>query len=257
MEEQPKRTEEAADQSLQKIRQKTQQASGWKLREQERLAHKLERVGSPSQNTEDFMAQMEMPDFDLTTESAKPVELLSDESCDDQSDSPKLPPVILISGMQQQERVEYSAVVEQLGGTVLDKQQFDPACTHLVVGQPTRNEKFLAAVATGRWVLHKSYFLACRQEGRFVREEDHEWGNPTMSSLLSNMNAQTNKLAAAAHKWRKRVQDMKKSDMDMLVSGVTNVLKPEFIAAHLTDSPAPCPEEFTPPEVLALKNRKL
>lgn len=32
----------------------------------------------------------------------------------------------------------------------------------------TRNEKFLASLAAGKWVLHKSYFEACRQEQRFV-----------------------------------------------------------------------------------------
>ena len=38
--------------------------------------------------------------------------------------------------------------------------------------KPSRNEKFLAAVATGRWVLHKSYLIACASEGRFVRVRD-------------------------------------------------------------------------------------
>ena len=37
------------------------------------------------------------------------------------------------------------------------------------LGTPTRNEKFLAAVATGKWVLHKSYFQACEQESHFVQ----------------------------------------------------------------------------------------
>lgn len=91
---------------------------------------------------------------------------------------------------------------------MLDGQNFDPTCTHLVIGNPptliwlffppvlwdteppsfflilmhllncifvylagvpARNEKFLACVASGKWVLHKSYFEACRQEGKFVQ----------------------------------------------------------------------------------------
>ena len=37
-----------------------------------------------------------------------------------------------------------------------------------VSGNPTRNEKYLAALATGKWVLHKSYLEACRVEKGFV-----------------------------------------------------------------------------------------
>jgi topoisomerase (DNA) II binding protein 1 len=39
----------------------------------------------------------------------------------------------------------------------------------VILGNPARNEKFLASVASGKWVLHKSYFEACRQEGKFVQ----------------------------------------------------------------------------------------
>ena len=39
---------------------------------------------------------------------------------------------------------------------------------YLLTGSVTRNEKFLASIASGKWVLHKSYFEACRQEQRFV-----------------------------------------------------------------------------------------
>lgn len=96
---------------------------------------------------------------------------------------------------------------------MLDGQNFDPTCTHLVIGNPptliwsffspvlwdteppsfflilmhllncifvylagvpARNEKFLACVASGKWVLHKSYFEACRQEGKFVQVISHQ-----------------------------------------------------------------------------------
>ena len=39
---------------------------------------------------------------------------------------------------------------------------------YLFPGSVSRNEKFLASIASGKWVLHKSYFEACRQEQRFV-----------------------------------------------------------------------------------------
>ncbi|KAL8604271.1 hypothetical protein ACOMHN_023641 [Nucella lapillus] len=321
-------------------------------REKERLAHKLEMVCGPSQNTEDFMANMDMTDLDTTPKGAQsssrppahhvrsptpeapplafptatvlskvtspqPIELLSEESSESHAE-PTARPVILTSGMAPQERIEFAEVIERLGGTVLEKPQFDPSCTHVVVVKPSRNEKFLAAVATGRWVLHKSYLIACRQEGKFVREEDHEWGNPAMSHLMQSLDSQTYSLVGSAHKWRQRVQAMRKkqgsspgayqgwkvilltdrkrednfrrlltaggatvlsvrppftqveathcfvephrvklseSDLEALVTGVTHILKPEFIAAHLTDDPPPSPHNFTPPEVDALRHR--
>lgn len=58
------------------------------------------------------------------------------------------------------------------GGVVLEKQYFDPSCTHIVVGHPLRNEKFLASMAAGKWVLHRSYLEACRGAGCFVQACD-------------------------------------------------------------------------------------
>lgn len=55
-----------------------------------------------------------------------------------------------------------------LGGLVIEKQCFDPKCTHIVVGHPLRNEKYLASVAAGKWVLHRSYLEASRTAGHFV-----------------------------------------------------------------------------------------
>lgn len=35
-----------------------------------------------------------------------------------------------------QERDDYGVLVESLGGKMLDGQNFDPTCTHLVIGNP-------------------------------------------------------------------------------------------------------------------------
>lgn len=55
-----------------------------------------------------------------------------------------------------------------IGGIVLEKQCFDPSCSHIIVGLPLRNEKYLAAMAAGKWILHRSYLEACRAEGHFL-----------------------------------------------------------------------------------------
>ena len=56
-----------------------------------------------------------------------------------------------------------------LGGKYLDRDYFDVACSHLVVKKPARNEKFLASLASGKWILHTSYIEACRDEGVFIK----------------------------------------------------------------------------------------
>lgn len=58
-----------------------------------------------------------------------------------------------------------------------------------------RNEKCLASIAAGNWVLHKSYLEASRKAGHFVDEEPHEWGVEIPGEPLSN-------LAIAARRWR-------------------------------------------------------
>lgn len=60
-------------------------------------------------------------------------------------------------------------VFTPLGGVVLDKQSFDPSCSHIIVGTPLRNEKYLAAMAAGKWILHRSYLEACRSVGHFIQ----------------------------------------------------------------------------------------
>lgn len=56
-----------------------------------------------------------------------------------------------------------------LGGVVLEKQFFDQSCSHIIVGTPLRNEKYLAAMAAGKWILHRSYLEACRSVGHFIQ----------------------------------------------------------------------------------------
>ncbi|KAK3788086.1 hypothetical protein RRG08_009018 [Elysia crispata] len=215
--------------------------------EKEKLAHRLETVCAPSQNTEELLAGVDVPSDTSPTQarrtgkvgsnfdkrsptpeppplafplaqpsshvgSPQPVELLSEESSESRpADKPPTVPVFLISGMTNEERVDYSALVEQLGGRMVEIQHFDPAATHLVVGQPARNEKYLSCIASGKWVLHKSFFEACRKEGKFVREEEHEWGGDYMLGLMQNMTSQAKNLAAAAYKWRRKVAALREA----------------------------------------------
>nr|XP_008122710.1 PREDICTED: DNA topoisomerase 2-binding protein 1 [Anolis carolinensis] len=115
-----------------------------------------------------------------------------------------------LSSLNPQERIDYCHLIEQLGGVVLEKQCFDPSCTHTIVGHPLRNEKFLASMAAGKWVLHRSYLEACRAARCFVEEKDYEWGSNTILSVLSSINVIQKKLAIAAMRWRKTIQRTKR-----------------------------------------------
>ncbi|XP_064025913.1 DNA topoisomerase 2-binding protein 1 isoform X1 [Pogoniulus pusillus] len=110
-----------------------------------------------------------------------------------------------LSSLNPQERFDYCHLIEELGGVVLEKQCFDPSCTHIVVGHPLRNEKFLASMAAGKWVLHRSYLEACRGAGCFVQEEDYEWGSSSILNALPGIHVNQKKLALAAMRWRKRI----------------------------------------------------
>ncbi|NXJ60193.1 TOPB1 protein, partial [Rostratula benghalensis] len=110
-----------------------------------------------------------------------------------------------LSSLNPPERFDYCHLIEELGGIVLEKQCFDPSCTHIVVGHPLRNEKFLASMAAGKWVLHRSYLEACRGAGCFVQAQDYEWGSNSILNVLPGINVNQKKLALAAMRWRKKI----------------------------------------------------
>ncbi|XP_061130917.1 DNA topoisomerase 2-binding protein 1-A-like [Syngnathus typhle] len=115
----------------------------------------------------------------------------------------RTPPRFQMSSLAPQERIHYSHLIEELGGIILDKQSFDPTCSHIIVGTPLRNEKYLAAMAAGKWILHRSYLEACRSVGRFIPEEDYEWGSSSILDALPSISSQQRRLALAAMRWRK------------------------------------------------------
>ncbi|XP_043575384.1 DNA topoisomerase 2-binding protein 1 [Chiloscyllium plagiosum] len=111
-----------------------------------------------------------------------------------------------LSSLNPQERIDYCHLIEELGAVVLDRQCFDPSCTHIIVGQPLRNEKYLASMAAGKWVLHRSYLEACRAAAKFVQEENYEWGSSSILDVLPGISVQQKKLAVAAMRWRKNLE---------------------------------------------------
>ena len=61
-------------------------------------------------------------------------------------------------------------IISRLGASVATSGHLTPECTHLIAGgEPSRGEKFLAACASGRWVLRMDYLEACLAAGAHDR----------------------------------------------------------------------------------------
>ena len=67
-----------------------------------------------------------------------PVNLLDGTTLDQPETFALTPPKFQLSVMTPQEKIDYSALIEQLGGQVFDTVYFNPDCTHVVVGKPNR-----------------------------------------------------------------------------------------------------------------------
>lgn len=99
-------------------------------------------------------------------------------------------------------------MIQSLGGEVSTDSNFDETATHLLCIRPSRNEKMLGSIASGKWVLHCLYLQDSELEGKFVDEERYEWGNPLSKDVIPTPNNETEKaIAAAAHKWRLKLME--------------------------------------------------
>ncbi|XP_017886293.1 DNA topoisomerase 2-binding protein 1 isoform X2 [Ceratina calcarata] len=127
------------------------------------------------------------------------------EDCDsdgqrEQFESPKRPKFML-SGIK--DRTAYEDVIKRLGGDVSTDATFDMSASHVLCIRPSRNEKMLSSIATGKWILHCMYMRDCDQEGRFLDEEKYEWGNPKSKGIIPDPTGDIEEaIAAAAFRWR-------------------------------------------------------
>lgn len=56
----------------------------------------------------------------------------------------KPPPMFTLSTMSQQEKVNYGALIEDLGGVVFDTQFFNPKSRHTIAGQLNRSVEIVS-----------------------------------------------------------------------------------------------------------------
>ncbi|KAJ3611303.1 hypothetical protein NHX12_021319 [Muraenolepis orangiensis] len=208
--------------------------------ERAKLADNLQWPGSPSQHSDPVRPPQNRPSFRDSLTDSELVEMAAYDVTDQQvmtpleeepSDdllTPRAPSIAfplakpLLSSLSPQERIAYSLLIEELGGVVLDTQSFDHSCTHIIVGNPLRNEKYLAAMAAGKWILHRSYLEACRATGHFIQEEEYEWGSASILEALPSISPPKKRLALAARRWRTTLQD--RSTLEGAFSGWVVIL---------------------------------
>ncbi|XP_076255601.1 mutagen-sensitive 101 isoform X2 [Rhynchophorus ferrugineus] len=111
------------------------------------------------------------------------------------------PKVFLLSGIELNQRERLSKTIKTLGGIVSESASYDDSCTHLICPKPLRNEKTLACMAAGKWILHVSYIEKSQEAGRFLFEEHFEFGNP-----LSRSNINYEEKDCCINYWRKEIK---------------------------------------------------
>ncbi|KAG8456374.1 hypothetical protein GDO86_002235 [Hymenochirus boettgeri] len=98
--------------------------------------------------------------------------------------------VIQLTGFRDRERESLIEQLFKLDCIYVDSEKFEN-CTHLISKKPCRSEKWLAACASGKWVLTKDYIINSVQSGRWLDETTYEWGykiekHPLYSSLMQS-----------------------------------------------------------------------
>jgi topoisomerase (DNA) II binding protein 1 len=114
--------------------------------------------------------------------------------------------IFVISGLEADQRESVTEKIEGLGGRVSDLNSYDPKCTHLICPKPARNEKTLSCMAAGKWILHVSYVDKCVAAGKFLPEENFEFGNPkSKENIPMTSDAENEHRIQCIHWWRKEI----------------------------------------------------
>ncbi|XP_030747341.1 DNA topoisomerase 2-binding protein 1-A isoform X2 [Sitophilus oryzae] len=121
-----------------------------------------------------------------------------DYGCETESQAQKM---FLLSGIELSQRQRLSDSIKALGGIVSEMATYDESCTHLICPKPLRNEKTLACMAAGKWILHTSYIEKSSAAGSFLNEHLFEFGN-----MQSKENIPYDEKDACINYWRKEIK---------------------------------------------------
>ncbi|CAH1971985.1 unnamed protein product [Acanthoscelides obtectus] len=122
-----------------------------------------------------------------------------------QGDSSPKKPIFTLSNLSDKDRKEMTFMIESLGGVVSELANYDPACTHLICPKPCRNEKPLACMAAGKWILHSNYIYESKKRMKFLNEEEYEFGNPKSAGNFDVPEDIERSRLTRSHWWRKEI----------------------------------------------------
>ena len=88
-------------------------------------------------------------------------------------------PVIMLSAIGDDNLEELVSIVSQLGGVMTDSPRH---CTHLVMGQLNRTDKFLQCLPGASFVLRSEWLLESKTAGKWVEENGFMITNPDMEA---------------------------------------------------------------------------
>lgn len=74
----------------------------------------------------------------------------------------------MVSGVDSDAKQEIINNLTNLGAVVSEISSYDPSSTHLVCPKPSRNEKTLACMAAGKWILHTSYVTESHKANKLL-----------------------------------------------------------------------------------------
>lgn len=125
-----------------------------------------------------------------------------------ESESFEQPRKFMFSGVSPDQKIEFETIVSSLGSTSSDSPNFDITATHLLCPTPSRNEKFLSSMASGKFILHPTYLTDSKAAGKFLDEELYQYGNPKFLSKIQ-VQAKSNTNLSALFKWKKKISEEK------------------------------------------------
>ena len=104
--------------------------------------------------------------------------------------------------MPPDEKKQFEAIVEHLGGIVVETESDFKEITHVIAGNLSKSSKLLAAVAGGKWVVKSTYLEDCSKNGCWVDEHPHEWNE-------DNCPGDENALIPVPRRWRRIISNTK------------------------------------------------
>ncbi|KAF4532838.1 hypothetical protein B566_EDAN018016 [Ephemera danica] len=114
----------------------------------------------------------------------------------------------MMTGIDETMTKALENVIRELKGECCEVSTFDPTATHLIACKPTRSEKLLASIASGKWIVNHRFLMDSHKQKGFLSEEEYEWGNPIAKILPGLQEGSViEKLAAASYRWRVAVQE--------------------------------------------------